>query len=122
MTEPLDLEPIKARLVAATPGPWRPDDEFGPRYVATDPYGKGFWNVWICTPGHEGDGGWEREEDADLACHAPADIAALIAEVERLRGVVSVMGHEMTIMVAAASISSGGQFTIPARTTFPKTV
>jgi hypothetical protein len=29
---------------------------------------------------------WENPADADLIAHAPSDIAALIAEVERLRG------------------------------------
>ena len=78
----LDLEPIKARLAAATPGPWiyrntceiwdpeRPVCEIeGASVVPLDndvkvlPYG----------------------QDLNLIVNAPRDLAALIAEVERLR-------------------------------------
>jgi hypothetical protein len=49
----LDLDPIKARLAAATPGPW----------------------VYSCN-------------DAYLIANAPTDLAALVAEVERLRAAI----------------------------------
>lgn len=66
----LDLEPIKARLAAATPGPWEMQDE----YIAC-PDGD-----FVCTIV---DGGTER--DAMLIANAPTDLAALVAEVEALR-------------------------------------
>lgn len=73
MTGPLDLEPIKARLAAAAPGPWYVTSEDGigderGAAIAVGPYGVGI-----------------DEPDAALIAHAPTDIAALIAEVERLR-------------------------------------
>lgn len=70
-----NLEPIKARLAAATPGPWYFTNDAGPTHVA------------------EVSALYVRPEaplrspmaDAALIAHAPADLAALIAEVERLR-------------------------------------
>lgn len=52
----LDLQPIKSRLAAATPGPWR--------FTKIRP---------------------QPNPDADLIANAPQDLAALVAEVERLR-------------------------------------
>jgi hypothetical protein len=80
----LDLEPIKARLSAATPGPWK-------RYYAgIDLDGEEMWYV-----GHNGGtvtidgvaGDIPYTPDAEFIAHAPSDIAALVAEVERLRKV-----------------------------------
>ena len=61
----LDLEPIKERLAAATPGPW--DFHIIPPEI----------------------GGMGTGADAEFIANAPEDIAALIAEVERLRGQVN---------------------------------
>ena len=71
------LQEIRARLDAATPGPWerwndgmriwsraRPDAQFG--VDVADVYAS--------------------HATADLIAHAPADIAWLLDEVERLRG------------------------------------
>lgn len=71
------LQDIRARLDAATPGPWADD------YKS--------WCVWA--PNHDLK---EREDrclvaevgcgpDTDLIAHAPSDIAWLLDEVERLR-------------------------------------
>lgn len=81
----LDLEVVKARLVKATPSPWE-------------------WIVWprrnmlvhrtgmktlltvLETQGDvEADYPCANDADRDLIEHAPTDLAALIAEVERLR-------------------------------------
>ncbi len=84
----LDLEPIKARLAAATPGPWgfhvlpQPvgitvatiHSEQGPRETC--------WTVDLPPE----IGGMGTEKDAEFIANAPEDIAALVAEVERLRG------------------------------------
>jgi hypothetical protein len=70
MAEGLDLEPIKARCAAATPGGWR---------ATRDALLMG-----------GGDGplvpvdGWPRA-DREFVAHARDDVPALVAEVERLR-------------------------------------
>ena len=96
MSEPLDLEAIKAREKAASPGPWEcePRDcgfspDYGGKKVAQDtalawgddnhlqahlsgpkePWGRGDFTV----------------RDAWFIANARQDIPALIAEVERLR-------------------------------------
>lgn len=84
---PLDLAAIKARLAAATPGPWRQqlcacgsdcDDHASVK--------AGGSLVVTCAP----------DADADLIAHAPQDLAALIAEVERLRAVLDSSSSALT--------------------------
>lgn len=74
----LDLEPIKARLAVATPGPWHvePEDTACGSFVARMP------GIYI-EPEHQHLA--PAGNDAALIANAPADIAALVAEVERLR-------------------------------------
>lgn len=84
MSEKLDLEAIKARLAAATPGPWRA--------VEMTHYGEpGTGFGWVAGGKQpcgaimgEESGGAGMLEDAVFIAHAPEDIAALVAEVERL--------------------------------------
>lgn len=77
----LDIQPIKDRLAAATPGPWRCVRDDPNEYVISiatvnDEILITMPNDVVCsTP----------EDDADLIANAPADLAALVAEVERLR-------------------------------------
>ncbi len=59
----LDLEPIKARLAAATSGPWQ---------------ARALGRCWVV------DGPCADQRDADFIAHAPEDIAALVAKVEEL--------------------------------------
>lgn len=68
-----DLQAIKARLAAATPGPWTSDGicvlalyEGYETFMVEVSYGR-------------------RPDDAEFIAHAPTTIAALVAEVERLR-------------------------------------
>lgn len=78
----LDLQPIKARLAAATPGPWEVESSetvdgsfianMGPIMIV--PYFQGMAPMMA---------------DADLIAHAPTDLAALVAEVERLRTAIT---------------------------------
>ena len=90
MTEPLDLDPIRTRLEAASPRPWRWEDwgdppvdhERNAHTLASDELGL---TKAICTAAQV-TSMWKNPADADLIAHAPSDIAALIAEVERLRG------------------------------------
>ena len=67
------LQEIRARLDAATPGPW--ENEFG---VVADANGNRHY-----IPNEYGD--WDNPADPDFIAHAPADIAWLLDEVERLR-------------------------------------
>lgn len=74
-----ELNAIKARLTSATPGSWfaRPNDLIGGWCVRT-----------VDTPPSEGPGevaDFIEEADANFIASAPADIAALLVEVERLR-------------------------------------
>lgn len=72
----LDLRPIKYRLATATPGPWSVDvTYFVPK------------SIWARV------GKLFSADDATFAdcafiAHAPQDLAALVAEVERLRGAI----------------------------------
>ena len=86
----LDLEPIKERLAAATPGPWRvwtDPDPTNVRATAVE-------TAW-CYGDIEGDTELitdylPTDADAEFIANAPEDIASLVAEVERLRATVIV--------------------------------
>lgn len=81
MTAP-DLAAIRARLAAATEGPWSqrhyPDD-VGIKVFSTVPHRRVGVRLIIAGWGHV-----LRKADADLIAHAPTDLAALCDEVERL--------------------------------------
>lgn len=72
----LDLDPIRERLAAATPGPW--DHNTAAELIQTE---KG---DTVVVPAWFGED-LPRWEGAEFIAHAPADVAALVAEVERLR-------------------------------------
>ena len=84
------LAEIRERLAATTPGPWHTHDYGSPadeeptaRVVHT---GNFDWDAIT----YDGDYvvmlDSESRDDADFIAHAPTDIAALLAEVNRLRG------------------------------------
>ncbi|MCT1459888.1 hypothetical protein M3G03_10130 [Aestuariimicrobium sp. p3-SID1156] len=85
----LDLTPIKARLNAATPGPWENDGggEVGQHWSSPKPLASIVSTEVSCMAYCYGGSaaGVIRDEDADFIAHAPTDIAALVAEVERLQ-------------------------------------
>lgn len=115
----LDLEPIKARLAAATPGPWSscPDDGCKCTSIACSDYPvadviKGKWGDSFPAVRLVGDGPLSYRAEAytemyeygeipeaeamanrALIREAPADIAALIVEVERLRAIHAEPAH-----------------------------
>lgn len=64
-----EIEAIKSRLAAATPGPWDTSD-LGPTEI-NRPGPKHIIRV-------------KEDTDAQFIAHAPTDIAALLAEVESL--------------------------------------
>jgi hypothetical protein len=88
MTE--DVVARAKRLLEATftPGPWRvdndqPDAFDGFRVLVDDGQSA---RMYVCSGFHQGhDGGWG---DAEFVAAAPVLVRGLIAEVERLRGVL----------------------------------
>ena len=86
----IDLAPIKERLAKATPGPWR---------VWQNPHKKS--DVAVETAWSHSDCEGDTElitdylptcGDAEFIAHSPEDIAALLAEVEKLRRAGSTLG------------------------------
>lgn len=84
----LDLDAIRARTAAASPGPWQPDVKLVRRG------GRGgvhsVEQLWVDSPGrcvcNVGLAEYAAvEHDAVFIAHAREDVPALIAEVERLR-------------------------------------
>jgi len=90
----LDLEAIKARAEAATPGPWSCGSEQldDTRIQSAD----GEMTIY-----DEGGHTWK---DADFIAHAITDVPALVAEVERLRW----METELTQAVRLADQEADG--------------
>ena len=70
------LTEIRARLDAATPGPWERHPSEPWIYVRRGPFTVNIIGTQLRAAQQHG--------DADLIAHAPADIAWLLAEVERL--------------------------------------
>lgn len=75
----IDIDPVKARVAAATSGPWfaHVDDLIGGWCIRT-----------VDTQPSEGPGevaSFIREEDATLIAHARSDMESLVTEIERLR-------------------------------------
>lgn len=85
---PEQLSEIEARLRAATPGPWTKDPRGGGVVRGSTLIefvrGSSYTQVALAVGLHEKEAGGQ-EENATFIANAPADIAALIAEVERLR-------------------------------------
>lgn len=75
----LDLQPIEYRLAAATPGPW------GVSFNPIPPGGKPVAQVNTIVILSDEPLYGSPIEDAELIANAPTDLAALVAEVERLR-------------------------------------
>lgn len=75
----LDLQPIKDRLAAATPGPWTASPNVQPRGVAAVAQVN---TVLVLSSGPLYG---SPMQDASLIANAPTDLAALVAEVERLQ-------------------------------------
>jgi hypothetical protein len=81
MSEPLDLEAIKARAEAATPGPWK----LWGMSVQSDRHGTGEVDYsQTIAQTLDPDRGL-RTFNAQFIAHAREDVPALVVEVERLR-------------------------------------
>jgi hypothetical protein len=82
-----ELAQIEARWAAATPGEWERHEYTG--------------DVWWISEAIEGEdnliawtGTLSEHEDAEAIAHAPTDIQQLVAEVRRLRGLLTTVGGE----------------------------
>ena len=75
------LDEIRERLEAATEGPWDWCSELWQLRHMTGKY--------VCTEVLHAKGTLPTDNDAEFIANAPTDIAYLLAEVERLRGVVT---------------------------------
>lgn len=88
----IDLDAIRARVDAATPGPWRVVQEHG-RDIADEGYSR----IWIQAEAGEqhdiadlidddsANGSPLADENAEFIAHARQDITDLLAEVDQLR-------------------------------------
>ena len=83
-TEPLDLDPIEARVNAATAGPWKALEARGEHWYAISANEA---VAWISS--NDGSNESQREPDAQFIAHAREDVPALLAEVKRLRSIVA---------------------------------
>ena len=87
----IDLDAIKERLAKATPGPWavckRPANSTWVQggTIGSVPHGSRVADTCVLGPNYA--------HDAAFIAHAPTDIAALVAEVERLRREVDDMSE-----------------------------
>jgi hypothetical protein len=101
MGERLDLEAIRNRAEAATPGPW--EDSYGAAhgFVCDEP--TQILGVQISSEHHI--------EDAAFIAHAREDVGALVAEVERLREmlhVIRITGPERESALAREALEEPG--------------
>lgn len=81
------VEEIRARLDAATPGPWGTDERYHGKVYCDDSLGS-----MVADTGSRYTIAITREKEAanaDLIAHAPADLAWCLAEIERLRAATS---------------------------------
>lgn len=74
-----ELNAIRERLAAATPGPWRAEYSGITGPVVVDAESIDARDHVARCPHYRG------QADTDFIAHAPTDVAALLAEVERLR-------------------------------------
>ena len=93
-----ELQAIKARCDAATPGPWNAV----PR--ATEGYVDGFLGAEIEGPPDAQRGQFARMEDAEFIAHAREDIPALVAEIEQLRAEIERVEEDLADANADADI------------------
>lgn len=92
--ELVDLEAVKARYEAATPGPWWPTEALGEPQedaaygVAAGWTGDTYVSFVVATPGcasYDCGEPTDKEADADFIAAARTDVPALVAELEHLR-------------------------------------
>lgn len=89
---PERVQEIRARLAAATPGPWMTADDhlYPQRVVAND-------DGLVLIAETYTDPAWP-PADADLIAHAPADLADLLDEREKLLAVYRWADHAIDVL------------------------
>lgn len=85
-----ELAAIKARAEAATPGPWKRSDEesgdyYAPGWSVEAPIEVGSMSLAVSI---------DDKPDAEFIAHARTDVPALVAAVEDLRWLLSVIGEQ----------------------------
>ncbi len=90
-----DLEAIKRRCEAATPGPWVVNGMPHDRHIAT------VGRHYITKPGREGSSA-RNEEVAAFIAHAREDVPALLEAVERLLSMLTDAQTEAEMQAAEA--------------------
>jgi hypothetical protein len=101
----LDLEPIKARLAAATPGPWHVEPISYPERALPEVYAGTSRVAQPCNsrevPAPESD------FNAEFIGYAPVDIAALVEEIEQLRMALDTVGATIYTQGRGTKVEQG---------------
>lgn len=95
------LEAIRKRAEAATPGPWEVWTGCSWRRIGSSRTAREV----ILPTNHPSDNHPDlsmREEDGEFVAHAREDIPALLAEVERLRGEIETLGFKFIAAISSA--------------------
>ena len=111
MTDAPDFKAIRARIEAATPGPWEFKYVSGDKRTDGSEWGAdGLWSGTnqILGDGAGWDGGYDGPDGADeeLIAHAPQDIADLLAYAERLKKIeaAAIAWHEWRMAYGGACV------------------
>jgi hypothetical protein len=94
---PAELDAIRARAAAATPGPWRLSDGGWGEYVQ-DANGHALWAL-----GHT-----PRAEDAQFVAHARTDVPALLSELARVELEAAALRRALELLTVCACGADGG--------------
>ena len=98
-----ELEAIRQRLRAATPGPWRWWTSCSYRRLSSDATGKDGDVLRGDIQRHDGQPDVIcSEADKALIAHAPEDISALLVEVERLSTEMAARSHALAALIEPA--------------------
>jgi hypothetical protein len=100
-----ELQAIRERLANATPGPWEAfkdnDGGYNTEWLVTTADGY----VAICDWGNG-----TLKSDAQFIAHAPTDIAALIAEVEKLKAKLKRLSTLPVVEAKGPNDTDAGRF------------
>ena len=92
----LDLEAIRVRAAAATPGPWTADHEW---CQINTPDGRRLLEV-LLGDNDTRDNARQAIADAEFVAHANQDVSALLAEIGRLQSLNTMLGANVDAMEA----------------------
>jgi hypothetical protein len=93
---PKELEAIKRRCEAASRGAWAPDPHLVFRSAAADENAEKGYTIFGPIQIYDNyDRYYFNEADAEFISHSITDVPALVAEVERLRGLLRDVGNTL---------------------------